>query len=55
MGCLNMNKKSSKIKIIPLIINIGLPLLISGIITLVIPNIKEVYEPRHPNLSLIHI
>lgn len=39
-----MNKKSSKIKIIPLIINVGLPLLISVIITCVIPNMKEVYE-----------
>lgn len=39
-----MNKKNHGIKIIPLIMNVGLPLLIGAIVTWIIPNIKEVYE-----------
>ncbi|ENZ35794.1 TspO/MBR family protein [Clostridium butyricum] len=39
-----MNEKNAKIRIIPLIINIGLPLLSGAIIALILPNIKEVYE-----------
>lgn len=39
-----MNKKTSKIKIIPLIVNIGLPLAIGFLINKILPNIKKVYE-----------
>lgn len=39
-----MNKKPVKIKVIPLIVNIGLPLIIGFLINKILPNIREVYE-----------
>ena len=39
-----MNKNSKKIMIIPLIMNIGIPLVIGFLINKIIPNIKEIYE-----------
>lgn len=39
-----MNKKTEKIRIIPLIVNIGLPLAIGFLINKILPNIKEIYE-----------
>ena len=39
-----MNKKTEKIRIIPLIVNTGLPLAIGFLINKILPNIKEIYE-----------
>lgn len=39
-----MNRKTEKIRIIPLIINIGLPLGVGFLINKILPNIKEIYE-----------
>lgn len=39
-----MNKKREKIRLIPLILNIGLPLAVGFFINKILPNIKEIYE-----------
>ncbi|WP_315070935.1 TspO/MBR family protein [uncultured Clostridium sp.] len=37
-------RKEKKVKIIPLIISIGLPLLIGGVSSLIIPNMNSIYQ-----------
>ena len=39
-----MNRESSRIKLLPLIINIAVPLLIGFLINQLLPNTKELYE-----------
>lgn len=40
----NGSKNKKKIRILPLILSIGIPLLLGGIVTFLMPNIKEIYE-----------